>query len=324
VKALAALCASLVLCGVAPHLARAQGEGAAEALYREGQQLILAGNVHDACVKFAESERIDPAAGTLIATAECHEKEGKLATAWAEFTDAVEMAARAREPERERYARSHAAALEKSLYRVTLEFPSPPPGTEVKLDGRTLGVGALGSAIPLDPGQHHVDVTAPHMATWSKELHVPGIAGTERLTVSLEPAPEALAALRPSVSTEAPSLVLPMTMGGVGVAAIATGVVLLITANGKGSDAVSEARAATNAAAYSNAQSEHDSAVTLQAAGLVVGGVGVAAAAVGTVLLVRAKGAHSSVAPHDAAVRVTPRVFPIFPRGGGFGLCGSF
>jgi hypothetical protein len=311
-------------CSVMPRHAYAQDEGVAEALYREGQQLIGAGKVHEACVKFAESERIDPATGTLMATAACHEKEGKLATAWAEFTDAVNMAGRAHEPDRERYARAHAATLEKSLYRFTLDLPSPPMGTEVKIDARALGVGALGSAIPLDPGRHHIEVAAPHMTTWTRDIDVPETAGTERLTVSLEGAHEASPVDPPKVKTDGPGLALPAAIGGAGVAAIATGVVLLITANGKGNDAVSDAKAATNMTEYSNAQNEHDSAATLQAAGLVIGGVGVVAAAIGTVLLVKAKSAHPSSTSRDASVRVTPSAFPLFPHGGGLGLGGTF
>ena len=63
--------------------AYAQGAGVSEQLYRQGQDLMKAGNVHEACAKFDASYRADTTAvGSLTALAACHEKEGKIASAW--------------------------------------------------------------------------------------------------------------------------------------------------------------------------------------------------------------------------------------------------
>jgi hypothetical protein len=178
--------------------AQAQGgqSGAvAEALYQDGVKLMKDGKTHEACIKFGESQRADASTGTLINLATCHEKEGKTATAWAEFSDAAAQAARSGQKDRESYARDHAAALEKQLHRLVLELASPDKGTEVKLDGEALGSGALGTAIPVDPGEHDLQVTAPGKKPWTQKLQTVAGAATERVAVpALETDPNAVLA----------------------------------------------------------------------------------------------------------------------------------
>src|SRR5262245_37563455 len=49
---------------------------AAEALFREGRQLMDSGAIAQACVKFEESLRLDPALGTMLNLAVCEERAG--------------------------------------------------------------------------------------------------------------------------------------------------------------------------------------------------------------------------------------------------------
>src|SRR5258705_3259626 len=61
----------------------------AEALFRQGRQLLSEGKTAAACEKFAASQRMDPSSGTLLNLADCHAGEGKTASAWAGFLTAV-------------------------------------------------------------------------------------------------------------------------------------------------------------------------------------------------------------------------------------------
>src|SRR6516225_9422157 len=116
---LAALCAF-----VAPLCAAAQSPGAdvalAEALYQRGRQLMAEGKYSEACPKFAESYRLDAATGTLLNLASCHEDEGKLASAWLEFTQAAAAARLDHRDDRVKFAEDHLSAIEPKLSRLAV------------------------------------------------------------------------------------------------------------------------------------------------------------------------------------------------------------
>ena len=52
-------------------------KAAAEALFDQGVRLMKQNSFSDACPKLEESERIDPAVGTLLYLGECYERVGK-------------------------------------------------------------------------------------------------------------------------------------------------------------------------------------------------------------------------------------------------------
>src|SRR5579883_1765226 len=67
----------------------ASNKAAAEALFRDGRALYDQGKYPQACAKFAESQRLDPAPGTLLNLGGCYEKNGQTASAWATFKEAM-------------------------------------------------------------------------------------------------------------------------------------------------------------------------------------------------------------------------------------------
>ncbi len=194
----------------------------AEGLFKEGKRLLARGKIDEACEKLASSFKIDAAGGTLLNLASCHELQGKTATAWGEFNDALAMANKAGRSERQKAAREHIAALEPKLARVTLTAAPGTTGLEVKLDGVVMAPGALGTGIPVDPGDHTVTAVAPQKVPWETKL---SIKESEAKTVEI-PALQDVPPPPPEVPPPPPPLGWKKPVGGVlvGLGAVGLGV----------------------------------------------------------------------------------------------------
>jgi hypothetical protein len=186
---------------VTPAAAFAQGtdEGAAESLFRTGKALLEQKDYAQACPKLAESYRLDPGTGTLLALALCHEGEGRLATAWAEFAEVVVRARRDHRSDREDLAHQHQTALEARLPMLTI---SVVPGAEkiehltIKRDGVEVGTGSWSTPIPVDPGHHNVEATAPGYKPFVTVVTVSGDGDRQSVIIQIlqpEPVEEAKA-----------------------------------------------------------------------------------------------------------------------------------
>jgi hypothetical protein len=195
--------AVLAMIGV-PSVARADhsaDKGIAEALFQDAKQRLESGDVDGACPKFQDSQRIDPALGTLLYLAICHERQGRSASAWSEFASAASWADRSDQLQRGELARKHMAALDARLWRLTIHAPATPvPGLEMQVDGGAMSLASVDTPLPLDPGDHSVVALAPGRETWHTTLHVPNESGGATVQipdldlVSVAPPPETMGA----------------------------------------------------------------------------------------------------------------------------------
>lgn len=157
------------------HRSFAQDEKiAAEAIFNEARALMDQGRYAEACPKLAESQRLDPAVGTLLYLGECYEKEGKVASAWATFKSAASAARNAGQTNREQTAKQRATELEPRLSKLTLIVPSGSEVAGLVLERDEIEVGSVawGSAVPVNPGKHRIVAKAPGKKPWSKDVDV--------------------------------------------------------------------------------------------------------------------------------------------------------
>ncbi len=171
--------------------ARAQGGdlAAAQGLFDQAKQLVAQGRVAEACPKFLASFKFDPKPGTAVNLADCYEKTGQIASAWARYLEAASLAQRAGQGEREQYARAHAAALEPRVGRLTLAATSAAPRLEVRRDGELIDAAVLGTPLPVDPGKHTIEARAPGKKPWSRVVEIP--PGPGNLSVEIPPLEDA-------------------------------------------------------------------------------------------------------------------------------------
>jgi hypothetical protein len=146
---------------------------AAEALYREAFALAQQGKFAEACPKFAASYELDPQLGTLLDLARCHEDEGRTASAWAEYHNAVSLAQRLGKDATADEAKKRAAELKPMLSNIVVKLDKTLPEMSVTLDGKSVPIGAMGTELPVDPGEHKILVEAPRYKDWNKTVTVP-------------------------------------------------------------------------------------------------------------------------------------------------------
>ena len=208
-----ALALGLVFAGSATRPCAAQGAGgqaAAEALFKQARDLMAKGQYAEACPKFAESERLDPAPGTLLNLATCYEKGGQIASAWVTYKEAASSARKANQEDRARMARDKAAQLEPRLPTLTIVVPTNAQRSDLSLkrDGEIVGHAEWGVAIPVDPGTHVVEASAPGAKTWQGQVEI-APSGTKG-SVEVPPL-ESLPETPPNVTTPAPTAPPPVS-----------------------------------------------------------------------------------------------------------------
>lgn len=228
-----------------------QEKALAESLFEDGRQLMEAKRYEEACPKLAESQKIDPGGGTLLNLAICYEKQGKTASAWASFKEALGVARKDGRADRATFAEQEIRSLEPKLSKLTVVVPqaSRVPGLQIERDGSPLSLGGWDSALAVDPGTHVISATAQGYQRWETRVEIRANADVQSVRVpALLPAaafpagPQAppLGTQEPAApsSNGAPSgqLIAGLVVGGVGAAISVVGLVVGGLAIGKRSE----------------------------------------------------------------------------------------
>ena len=232
-------------------------QATAEALFSEGRTLAAKGRYAEACPKFEASQQLDPGLGTLLNLADCYEKLGKTASAWAEYRNAIPLARASGSKVRIDLATSRAAALESRLSKLTIRVSSAAGsirGLEIRRDGQAVLQGELDSALPVDPGSHTIEASAPGKQPWSTTVQIGADSANSVVDVpelADATSAEAGAVVAPHSSTPEPSeppaehtgstqRTAAIVVGAVGVAGLGLGTAFGILAKNSWSDAKSQ------------------------------------------------------------------------------------
>jgi hypothetical protein len=250
--------------GAAPANAQSSGDqAAAEALFKQGRDLMASGRLAEACPKLAESQRLDPGTGTLLNLATCYERNGQLASAWVTYKEAATAAQNSDQAERAQLARRKAAELEPKLPMLTIVVPasSDRADLQIRRDGEAIGRAAWGVPIPVDPGVHSVDATAAGRKAWRGQASLEGVAAQVSVEVPPLPAladgPEEAVVAPPAPAPPAPPAPAPppppppvthgsgqraagLVTGAVGLAGLIVGTTFGLIARSDNNDAKSD------------------------------------------------------------------------------------
>jgi hypothetical protein len=293
-----ALATTLLLLSGRSAWAQQNDPALAETLFRQGKALLEQGDYAHACPKLAESQSLDPGTGTLLALAICHEKEGKTASAWAEFTEVAAASKRDGRTDREKAARDKAASLEPRLSRLTIMVKDG-GAVDVKRDGASIGRAAWGTAAPIDPGSHVIQASAAGKKPWSTTISV-GPKADVRVEVPVlddapRPAPppssEAKSRPKPQEPMQGPNSrrTLGFVLGGVGLVALGAGSYFGIKALSENNQATS---LCPGVCRNPEAVSLNSDARTHATVADVVIGAGIVALAIGGILVLTSSGSQ--------------------------------
>lgn len=142
----------------------------ADAAFQRGRTLMSQSKFAEACAAFELSMRLDPLNGTLYNLGLCHEKQGKLASAW---TELKELAANDTNKKRAGDAAQRVAALAPRLTRMRLVLAEADPAVVVLRDN--IDVTALvGQTSPVDPGRYTFEARTPGKAPVTVAFEIAG------------------------------------------------------------------------------------------------------------------------------------------------------
>jgi serine/threonine-protein kinase len=251
--AVAGLLAAAVFSEVSLAGAQTADKAAAEALFQAARDLMTAGKFAEACPKLEASQRLDAGLGTLLYLADCYEKAGRLASAWATFREAESIAMSRNDQGRATVAQQRAAAVEPRLSKVWFRVATGEgAATEIKLNGRVVSRASWDVAIPVDKGDQEVEAHAEGRRPWksvvriateatSVPIDVPHLeaAPAEVTPAAKEPAGETAAvASPPDASLGGTQRTVGLIVGGVGVVGVVLGGVFGLGAKSKNEDSL--------------------------------------------------------------------------------------
>jgi tetratricopeptide (TPR) repeat protein len=316
----------------------ASGLKMAQDLVEEGRVLGQQGKWSDALERFRKAASVSPKTTPQLAfyVGYAEERVGKLVAADVDLRRAIELAHAAGNEQVAKAARAELPDLEARTPALTIVVNGTAAPVSLTIDGGALGVAALGSPVPLDPGDHTIVVRFA-AGPVSKEV---SLVEHQRATVTIDPlqglatptleTPASAPPPSPITGTTPPPpetsggnghKVLSLVVIGAGGAALVAGGVFYLLAR-RAISPVTSACPSSPCVAPSGSPlpADYRDAQSKQTIALVLASAGGAVAATGLVLLVTG-GSNAPSASAASNVQLAPW---LGPGAGGASLKGSF
>jgi tetratricopeptide (TPR) repeat protein len=202
------LCTWLTVLPIAHAQTSATDKALAESLFDRGLELMRSGKDEEACQNLERSQAIEPGVGTMLYLAECYEKLGRTASAWATYREAASAAQAQGQLERAKKGASRAEYLTPSLSKLTFVLASGAvvPGLTITRNGEPVPNAAFGAALPVDPGEQRIMAAAPGHQPWNITVLLP--PNGARMVVDV-PALQPLAAAEEPQAAPPPAVAEP-------------------------------------------------------------------------------------------------------------------
>lgn len=138
-------------------------------LFDDGQKLLAAGRIAEACAAFEASQHAEPRVTTLLNLADCREQNHQLATALTLFDDAGKMATAQGNAKLAGVAANHVNLLQPRVSRLTIVVKSERRvnGLAVLRNSEQIAPADWGRALPVDGGSYTIKASAPGREPWS-------------------------------------------------------------------------------------------------------------------------------------------------------------
>lgn len=185
-RVLSLITAVTVAGGVLLTRSAAADVGSADKLFAEGKALMSEGKFTEACAKYEASYEADAALGSLLNLADCLERDGRLASAYGRWGDAMTFATR-KNDSRASYAKDRREDLKPKLSFVTLQIVGtlPPELVIYKGEAKFTSAGVSGTALPTDPGTTVIQVVRGTDVLWETKIELQE-AQQQTVTVPLD------------------------------------------------------------------------------------------------------------------------------------------
>ncbi len=208
---------------------------AARQLFEQGLKLLDRDQWDEACPKFKASMDMFATVGAKLNVAKCAAHYGKFATALSDYEHARLLNDKTADVAHRKtvhdYIETQLKKLKSRVPKLTIQVDPKVDGLQVKRNDKPVPLGALGTALPVDPGSVTVEATAPGFAATSTV----DITEGQSLSIKL--------VLQPVTTTAAPTPVATTTepdgesggiptwvwiVGSVGIASAIVGVVFAV------------------------------------------------------------------------------------------------